>query len=88
MKETQKQRILKALQQGYDVTQVTFDLACWVRELKKIKDGYRDLSIANVPARIFDLKKDGYNIETINIPIKGKYGNTYYSIYRLVNETN
>ena len=83
MKQTQTKRLLEALQKGYDVTQVTFDTPAWLRKIKRIKDGYRDLSIANVPARVFDLKKEGYCIETINVPIKGKYGKTYYSVYRL-----
>ena len=89
MKETQKQRLLKVLKKGKKVTQI--DLNKYLALLEKRKsyfnthtvDAIVELGIANLPARIFDLKKDGYDIKSEKISCKGRFCNTYYYIYYL-----
>lgn len=90
-KKTQKERLLKVLQAGKKVTQI--DLRRYFALLNgnqnytnDIVDAIADLSIANLPARVFNLKKDGYNIITEDIIINGRYGKTHYSVYSLVKE--
>lgn len=85
VKLTQKQRLLEVLQQGNEVYQF-IPRNKWKK--RHMIDGVVDLGIANVPARIWDLRQDGYkNIETINIPHKNRYGKTHYSMYKMIKET-
>lgn len=53
--------------------------------LSEFVDAIADLGIANLPARIFGLKKDGYEIKTEKIHLKGRYGKTHYCVYSLAN---
>ena len=83
-KETQKQRLLKVLQQGKEVYQ--FMPYTWRLNFLKHRnsiDALVDLGIANLQTRIFELRQDGYNIKTIDVPHKNKYGETYFSKYIL-----
>lgn len=93
-KQTQKQRLLKVLQEGKKVCQIDLVYYLKLREnffnpypLKKpetnIVDAIAELGIANLPARIFGLKKDGYDIKTEDIKVKGRFCNTHYVIYSL-----
>lgn len=89
MKETQKQRLLKVLKKGKKVCQI--DLNKYLALLEKRKsyfntntvDAIVELGIANLPARIFDLKKEGYDIRAKKIKCKGRFCNTFYYIYYL-----
>lgn len=95
-KQTQKQRLLKVLQEGKKVCQINLNHYLELRKCqdegqwcyydkKDVIDGIADLGIANLPARIFGLKKDGYEIKTEKIHLKGRYGKTHYCVYSLAN---
>lgn len=88
-KQTQKQRLLEVLKEGKRVTQI--NLIKYMSLMKGeqynddgVVDAIADLGIANLPARIFGLKKDGYDIKTKKIDIDGRYCKTYYYEYFLV----
>lgn len=93
MKETQKQRLLKVLKKGKKVCQIDLNLYLYYRthdckyihdrKYYQLIDSIADLGIANLPARIFDLKKDGYDIRSEKISCKGRFCNTFYYIYYL-----
>ena len=59
MKKTQGERIIDYLKEFGSIT--------WI-------EAYRDLGIARLGARIFDLKKSGYKIETETEVSKNRYG--------------
>ena len=94
-KATQKKRLLEVLKQGKKVTQI--DLGYYLMLRKKAEevewypvdrhseyvDALAELGIANLPARIFGLKKDGYNIVAEDVKVKGRFGNTHYAVYSL-----
>lgn len=87
-KATQKQRLLNVLKTGAKVTQIDlkryFELMKGNRRYRSdVVDALAELGIANLPARIFGLKKDGYEIITEDIKVNGRYGKTHYSVYRL-----
>lgn len=95
-KQTQKQRLLKVLQEGKKVCQVDLNYYLKLRSeyfnpylkfLKKpetnVVDAIAELGIANLPARIFNLKKDGYDIKVEDVKIKGRFCNTHYAVYSL-----
>lgn len=92
-KQTQKQRLLKVLKEGKKVCQIDLNyyLALRTNEMsgrpiwykKEYVDAIADLGIANLPARIFGLKKDGYDIKTEDVKVKGRFCNTHYAVYSL-----
>lgn len=92
-KQTQKQRLLKVLKEGKKVCQIDLNLYLYYRtnDVKYIQDrgfynlvdAIADLGIANLPARIFGLKKDGYDIKTEDVKVKGRFCNTHYAVYSL-----
>ena len=86
IKQTQCKRLLEVLENGYEVSQITFEESEFKRNMIKVLDAYKDLSIGNLPARVFNLKKQGYNIESIRVPHENKYGKTYFCKYKLVKE--
>lgn len=82
-KPTQEQKILNVLQQGKRVAQIDLE-RYWALVNKQyyksdIVDATIDLNILNLPARIFGLKKKGYNI--ISETIKTK--NAHYVVYKM-----
>lgn len=90
---TQKERLLEVLKSGKKVCQIDLNyylnlIKCkeegqWCFTEKKYVDAIADLGIANLPARIFGLKKDGYDIKTEKVEVKGRFCNTYYCVYYL-----
>jgi hypothetical protein len=59
----------------------------YLDEYKKITplEAMRDLGIYRLASRIFDLKQQGYNIETEMVDVKNRYGSTTkVACYRLV----
>lgn len=92
-KATQKQRLLEALKNGEKVCQIDLNyyLALRDREMigesmwykKEYTDAIADLGIANLPARIFGLKKDGYKIKTEKVVVHGRWCKTFYCVYSL-----
>jgi hypothetical protein len=88
-KSTQKQRLLKALETGKEICQIDLQYYMRLREggLWNIKSNFIDalaeLGIANLPARIYGLKKDGYKITTRDVKIKGRFGDTHFTVYSL-----
>ncbi len=93
-RETQAQRLLKALENGQKVTQIDLKYYLDLRNnnaktpKSDIVDAIAELGIANLPARISDLKAEGYKIKTENIKIKGRFCKTHYAIYSLISEDN
>lgn len=93
-KNTQKARLLGVLKSGKKVTQIDLEYYLRLRNSyfnpyppkTDVVDAIAELGIANLPARIYCLKKDGYNIKTEDIKIVGRYGNTHYAIYSLNSE--
>lgn len=82
-KPTQEQKILDVLLQGKKIAQIDLQ-RYWALVNKKsyksdIVDATIDLNILNLPARIFGLKKKGYNIISEDIKTK----NAHYVVYRL-----
>jgi hypothetical protein len=90
-KQSQKQRLLETLKQGKKVCQIDLGYYLALREntlyrllyQTKYVDAIAELGIANLPARIFGLKKDGYKIITETVKVKGRFCNTHYSVYSL-----
>ena len=93
-KKSQKERLLKVLQEGKKVCQIDLNyylklIKCkeegewWSYIEKKYVDAIADLGIANLPARIFGLKKDGYDIKSKNIECQGRFCKTHYYVYYL-----
>ncbi len=87
-KPTQKARLLEALKEGKRVTQI--NLIKYIRLLEGEKpyedgvvDAIADLGIANLPARIFGLKKDGYKIGVKKVNVNGRFCKTFYYEYFL-----
>lgn len=92
---TQKERLLKVLQEGKKVCQIDLNYYLKLRDYEEMRgstylfeksdfiDAIADLGIANLPARIFGLKKDGYDIKTEKVEVKGRFCNTYYCVYYL-----
>lgn len=97
-KATQKARLLEVLKQGKKVCQIDLNLYLYLRTYNfkyiknrgldemKMVDALAELGIANLPARIFGLKKDGYNIVAEDVKVKGRFGNTHYAVYSLKTE--
>ena len=56
---SQKQRILNYLERGYILTRL---------------DSWELLGVLECPARICELKQDGYDIKTERMTIKNKFG--------------
>ena len=90
-KQTQKERLLKVLKEGKKVTQIDLKYYLDLRNSyfnpfppkTNVVDAIAELGIANLPARIFGLKADGYDIKTEDIKIKGRFGSTHYAVYSL-----
>lgn len=92
-KATQKERLLKVLQEGKKVCQIDLNLYLYyrtndikyitMRKYNGLVDAIADLGIANLPARIFGLKKDGYDIKTEKVVVNGRFCKTYYCVYYL-----
>lgn len=92
-KLSQKQRLLEVLKQGKKVCQIDLNLYLYYitsdikyianRSNNNIVDAIAELGIANLPARIFGLKKDGYDIKTEKISCKGRFCDTFYYVYYL-----
>lgn len=93
-KQTQKARLLKVLKEGKKVTQIDLPYYLELRKNstnlfggRKPKSEYIDaiaeLGIANLPARIYGLKADGYDIKTEDVKIKGRFGSTHFAVYSL-----
>ena len=92
-KQTQKARLLKVLKEGKKVTQIDLPLYLELRKnrtnlfSRQPKSDYIDaiaeLGIANLPARIYGLKADGYDIKTEDVKIKGRFGSTHFAVYSL-----
>ena len=82
-KQTQEEKILSALKQGKRIAQIDFKRYIALNNGESYKsdivDGVLDLNILNVPARIYGLRKKGYNIISENIKTK----NAYYVVYKL-----
>jgi hypothetical protein len=69
MKLTQKQKILRHLQEIGAITPV---------------QAFFDYSIMRLATRIFELKEDGYDIETIMLKSENKFGEPVrYAQYKL-----
>lgn len=93
-KQTQKKRLLEVLKAGKKVTQIDLGYYLRLRDSyynyfkpeTNIVDAIAELGIANLPARIWGLKKDGYNILVEDVKVKGRYGDTHYAVYSLKNE--
>lgn len=92
VKQTQKQRLLEVLKLGKKVCQIDLNLYLYYKtgdakyilnKENQIIDSIADLGIANLPARIFDLKKEGYDIKSEKINCKGRFCNTFYYVYYL-----
>lgn len=67
--EAQKKMILRALQDGRTITQ---------------NDAFAWFACTRLSARIFDLRKEGYNIETVMVKGKNRFGaSVRYAGYRL-----
>jgi hypothetical protein len=56
---TQKQRVLKYLQDGNVLTRL---------------DGWDKLGVTESPARVSELRQDGHNITTLMVPVLNRYG--------------
>ena len=90
-KQTQKNRLLEVLKAGKKVTQIDLEYYLQLRSnyfnpfppKTDVIDAIAELGIANLPARIVGLKAEGYDIKTEDIKIKGRFGNTHYSVYSL-----
>lgn len=93
-RQTQKARLLKVLKEGKKVTQIDLPYYLELRKNstnlfggRKPKSEYIDaiaeLGIANLPARIYGLKADGYDIKTEDVKIKGRFGSTHFAVYSL-----
>lgn len=93
-KATQKQRLLEALKNGEKVCQIDLNYYMKLRDdeenaffpriyKRKYVDAIADLGIANLPARIFGLKKDGYKIKTEKVAVDGRWCKTFYCVYSL-----
>ena len=89
-KPSQKKRLLECLQAGNKVCQIDLNYYLQLRHhhedylyIKKSEfvDAIADLGIANLPARIYGLKKDGYEIETEKISVNGRFCKTFYYVY-------
>ena len=91
---TQKERLLEVLKSGKKVCQIDLNYYMKLRDdeenaffpriyKRKYVAAIADLGIANLPARIFGLKKDGYDIKTEKVEVKGRFCNTYYCVYYL-----
>jgi hypothetical protein len=69
MKLTQKEKVLRHLQEVGALTPV---------------QAFFDYSIMRLATRIFELKEDGYNIETIMLKSQNKFGEPVrYAQYKL-----
>ena len=69
-KLTQKDKILRHLQDIGEITPV---------------QAFFDYSIMRLATRIFELKEDGYNIETIMLKRKNRFGEPVrYAQYKLI----
>ena len=94
-KTTQKERLLKVLKEGKKVCQIDLNYYLKLRDYEELRgntylfeksdfvDAIADLGIANLPARVYGLKKDGYDIKTEKISCKGRFCNTFYYVYYL-----
>ena len=70
MKLTQKEKVLRHLQEVGALTPV---------------QAFFDYSIMRLATRIFELKEDGYNIETIMLKSENKFGEPVrYAQYKLI----
>lgn len=82
-KQTQEEKILSVLEQGKRIAQIDLKRYIALNNGESYKsdivDGVLDLNILNVPARIYGLRKKGYNIISENIKTK----NAYYVVYKL-----
>lgn len=82
-KQTQEDKILSVLKQGKRIAQIDLKRYIALNNGESYKsdivDGVLDLNILNVPARIYGLRKKGYNIVSENIKTK----NAYYVVYKL-----
>lgn len=94
VKQSQKQRLLEVLKQGKKVCQIDLNLYLYYKtqdtkyilnRKNQIIDSIADLGIANLPARIFNLRKDGYNIKSEKVQCKGRFCDTFYYVYYLEN---
>ena len=95
IKQTQKQRLLEVLKQGKKVCQIDLNLYLYYkthdckyiqnRKYYQLIDSIADLGIANLPARIHNLRNHGYNIKSEKINCKGRFCNTFYYVYYLEN---
>lgn len=69
-KMTQTQKILEYLNEYKQITPL---------------EAMRDLGVYRLASRIFDLKEQGYNIDTEMVDVKNRYGSTTkVACYRLV----
>lgn len=88
-RSNQKERVLNVLKSGKRITQI--NLRQYLALLRNgsyavqtdVVDAIAELGVANLPARIFGLKKDGYDIKTKRIDVDGRFGKTYYYEYYL-----
>lgn len=72
MKKTQSERIIEYLKEFGSIT--------WI-------EAFRDLGIARLGARIFDLKRDGYKIIAEIEASKNRFGEPiHYARYKLAEE--
>lgn len=88
---TQKARLLEVLQTGKAVTQINLTrylalLAGQLYEDDGVVDALADLGIANLPARVFGLKEDGYLIKATDVKVQGRFCETHYAVYTLLEE--
>ncbi len=63
---TQNQQILRPLDSGRTITQI---------------DSYRLYGITRLPARIYDLTRQGHDIRGYMCPVKTRYGTTMVKRY-------
>lgn len=88
-KTTQKQRLLKVLKSGKKVTQINLNRYLALLEhriylnIGGVVDAIAELGIANLPARIWNLRKEGYDIKSRKVECKGRYCKTHYYEYYL-----
>lgn len=93
-KTTQKKRILSELQKGRKITQINLPkylnlLGYDIEYNNNIIDAIAELGVANLPARIYGLRQDGYSIKSEDVKIKNRYGEkSHYVVYSLEESFN
>lgn len=87
---TQEKRVLSVLQKGKSISQINLQRYLqllagqpYIETNDNCVDAIADLGIANLPARIFGLKRDGWNILSETVHVKGRFGKTHYVVYKL-----